>query len=129
MLEARRIGYEIEQSLGVWISNLTEAYFHLQKNDDAAAIAPLRKGLEIGREVGLFGLLIRLTDMLEKISIKALQERIEVDYVRELIRRNRLSPDPANPDLEQWPWPVKFYTLGRFGLLVDDRPVEFGRKV
>jgi DNA-binding SARP family transcriptional activator len=129
MAEARRIGYEIEQSLGVWISYLTEAYFHLQKNDYAAAIAPLRKGLEIGREVGLFGLLIRLTDMLEKISIKALQEGIEVDYVRELIRRNRLAPDPANPDLEQWPWPVKVYMLGRFGLLVDDRPVEFGRKV
>jgi DNA-binding SARP family transcriptional activator len=129
MAEARRIGLEIEQSLGVWISNLSEAYFHLQKNDDAAAIAPLRKGLEIGREVGLFGLLIRLTDMLEKISIKALQEGIEIDYVRELIRRNRLAPDPANPDLEQWPWPVKVHTLGRFGLLVDDRPVEFGRKV
>jgi len=129
MTETRRIGYEIEQSLGAWISNLTEAYFHLQKNDDAAAIAPLKKGLQIGREVGLFGLLIRLTNMLEKISIKALQEGIEVDYVRELIRRNRLAPDPANPDLEKWPWPVKVYTMGRFGLLVDDRPVEFGRKV
>ena len=67
--------------------------------------------------------------MFEKVSVKALEEGIEVDYVRELIRRNRLAPDPANPDLEQWPWPVKVYTLGRFGLLVDDRPVEFGRKV
>jgi LuxR family maltose regulon positive regulatory protein len=127
--EARRIGYEIEQSFGVWISYLTEAYFHLQRNDDAAAIAPLRKGLEIGREVGLFGILPRLTDMFEKISAKALQKGIEIDHVRELIRRNRLAPDPANPDLEQWPWAVKVYTLGRFGLLVDGRPVEFGRKV
>jgi DNA-binding SARP family transcriptional activator len=127
--EARRIGYEIEQSFGVWISYLTEAYFHLQRNDDAAAIAPLRKGLKIGREVGLFGILPRLTDMFEKISAKALQKGIEIDHVRELIRRNRLAPDPGNPDLEQWPWPVKVHTLGRFGLLVDDRPVEFGRKV
>lgn len=127
--EARRIGSEIDQSFGVWISYLTEAYFHLQRNDDAAAVAPLRKGLEIGRDVGLFGILQRLTDMFEKISAKALQEGIEIDYVRELIRRNRLSPDPANPDLERWPWPVKIHTLGRFGLLVDDRPAEFGRKV
>ena len=127
--EARRIGYEIEQSFGVWISYLTEAYFHLQRNDDAAAIAPLRKGLKIGREVGLFGILPRLTDMFEKISAKALQKGIEIDHVRELIRRNRIAPDPGNPDLEQWPWPVKIHTLGRFGLLVDDRPVEFGRKV
>ena len=127
--EARRIGYEIEQSFGVWISYLTEAYFLLERNDDAAAIAPLRKGLKIGREVGLFGILPRLTDMFEKISAKALQKGIEIDHVRELIRRNRIAPDPGNPDLEQWPWPVKIHTLGRFGLLVDDRPVEFGRKV
>ena len=127
--EARRIGLEIEQSFGVWISYLTEAYFHLERNDDAAAIAPLRQGLKVGREVGLFGILPRLTDMFEMISAKALKEGIEIDHIRELIRRNRLAPDPANPDLEQWPWPVKVYTLGRFGLLVNDRPIEFGRKV
>jgi len=127
--DARRIGSEVDQSFGVWISNLTESYLLLERNEDAAAIAPLKEGLRIGREVGLFGILPRLTDMFEKISARALKEGIEVDHVRELIRRNRLVPDPANPDLEQWPWPVKVYTMGRFGLLVDDRPVEFGRKV
>jgi LuxR family maltose regulon positive regulatory protein len=127
--EARRIGSEIEQSFGVWISYLTEAYFLLERNEDAAAIAPLRKGLEMGREAGLFGILQRLTGMFEMISVKALLEGIEVEYVRELIRRHRLAPNPANPDLEKWPWAVKIHTLGRFGLLVDDRPVEFGRKV
>jgi DNA-binding SARP family transcriptional activator len=127
--EARRIGSEIEQSFGVWISYLTEAYFHLQRNDDAAAIAPLKKGFMIGHEVGLFGILPRLTDMFEKVCAKALREGIEIEHVRELIRRNRFAPDPANPDLERWPWPVKVHTLGRFGFLVDDRPVEFGRKV
>jgi len=129
MAEARRHGYEIKNFYGVWASYLTEAYFHLERDDDAAAIAPLRKGLQVGRESGLFGASLRMQDMFVKISAKALQEGIEVEYVRELIRRNRLAPDPANPDLERWPWPVKVYTLGRFGLLVEDRPVEFGRKV
>ena len=127
--ETRRHGYEVRNFYGVWASYLTEAYFHLDRNDDAAATAPLRKGLQIGRETGLFGASLRMQDMFNKVSAKALEEGIEVDYVRELIRRNRLAPDPANPDLEQWPWPVKVYTLGRFGLLVDDRSVEFGRKV
>jgi len=127
--ETRRHGYEVRNFYGVWASYLTEAYFHLDRNDDAAAIAPLRKGLQIGRETGLFGASLRMQDMFNKVSAKALEEGIEVDYVRELIRRNRLAPDPANPDLEQWPWPVKVYMLGRFGLLVDDRSVEFGRKV
>jgi ATP/maltotriose-dependent transcriptional regulator MalT/DNA-binding SARP family transcriptional activator len=129
MAEARRHGYEIKNFYGVWASYLTEAYFHLRRNDDAAAIAPLKKGLQVGRETGLFGASLKMQDMFEKVSVKALQEGIEVDYVRELIRRNRLAPDPANPDLEQWPWPVKVHTLGRFGLLADDQPVEHGRKV
>ena len=127
--EARRIGNEIEHSAGVWVSYLTEAYFHLQRNDDAAAIAPLRKGLQVGREVGMFGASLRLQDVFEKVSVQAFKEDVEIDYVKELIRRNRLAPDPANPDLELWPWPVKVHTLGRFGLLADDRPVEYGRKV
>jgi LuxR family transcriptional regulator, maltose regulon positive regulatory protein len=127
--ETRRNGYEIQNFYGVWASYLTEAYFHLERNDDAAAIALLKKGLQIGRETGLFGASLRLQDMFEKFSVKALEEGIEIDYVRELIRRNQLSPDLANPDLEQWPWPVKVYTLGRFGLLVEDRSVEYGRKV
>ncbi|PWB65642.1 MAG: hypothetical protein C3F14_05265 [Deltaproteobacteria bacterium] len=67
--------------------------------------------------------------MLEKVAAMAFKEGIEVDYVKELIRRNRLAPGPANPDLEHWPWPVKVYTLGRFGLLVDEQPLEHGRKV
>jgi len=127
--ETRRIGYEIRNFYNVWLSYLTEAYFHLQKNDDASAVAPLRKGLQVGRETGLYGTMLPLSDMFAKVSVKALEEGIEVDYVRELIRRNRLAPDQENPDLEQWPWPVKVYTLGRFGLLVDDRAVEYGRKV
>jgi DNA-binding SARP family transcriptional activator len=127
--EERRIAYEIQNFFNVWLSYLTEAYFHLERNDDAAAIAPLKKGLQVGRETGIFGTSLRLKDFLEKVSVKALKEGIEIDYVRELIRRNRLAPDSANPDLEQWPWPVKVYTLGRFGLMVDDRPVEYGRKV
>jgi DNA-binding SARP family transcriptional activator len=127
--EERRIAYEIRNFFNVWLSFLTEAYFHLERNDLAAAIDPLRNGLQVGRETGIFGASLRLKDFFEKLFVRALEEGIEIDYVKELIRRNRLAPDPGNPDLEQWPWPVKVHTLGRFGLLVDDRPVEYGRKV
>src|SRR5439155_423229 len=32
-------------------------------------------------------------------------------------------------DVEPWPWPVKVYTLGRFAVLHDDRPLRFAGKV
>jgi DNA-binding SARP family transcriptional activator len=127
--ETRRIGYEIRNLFNIWLSYLTEAYFFLDRNDDAAAIAPLKKGLKVGRETGLYGSSLQLPAMLQKVAAMAFREEIEVDYVKELVRRNRLAPDPGNPDLEHWPWLVKGYTLGRFELLVHDRPVEYGRKV
>ena len=133
LAQARRIGSEIESPYVSWHSDLTDAYFHLARDDDATAVPLLKKGLMTGRENGfvdgLFPLFSLRPGFLGKVASKALEEGIEVDYVRDLIRRHRLVPDPANPDLEQWPWPVKVYTLGRFGLLADDRPVEFGRKV
>jgi LuxR family maltose regulon positive regulatory protein len=129
MAEARRIGTETEIPIGVWLSYLTEAYFHIERNDDTSPIASLGKGMEIGRKAGMLGTFLWLPDMLGNVAARALEAGIEVDYVRELIRRNRLAPDPENPGLEKWPWPVKIFTLGRFELLVDDRPVAFGRKV
>ena len=129
MGEARRIGTETEIPIGVWLSYMTEAYFHLERNEDASAIAPLKKGLQIGIENGIVGTTLFLPDMFERVAGKALEEGIKVDYVRDFIRRHGLVPDPKNPALEQWPWAVKVYTLGRFGLLAEDRPVEFGRKV
>ena len=129
LAQARRIGTETEIPIGVWLSYMTEAYFHLERDDDALAIPALGRGLQIGRETGMLGTFLWMPEMFVRVAARALEEGIEVDYVRELIRWNQLGPDPSNPDMEQWPWPVKVYTLGRFGLLVDDRPVEYGRKV
>ena len=36
---------------------------------------------------------------------------------------------PGNIETEAWPWPIRIYTLGRFELLLDDKPPEFSRKV
>jgi DNA-binding SARP family transcriptional activator len=63
-----------------------------------------------------------------RLCIKALEAGIEKGYVLGLIRKNRLVPDPSAPDLENWPWPVKVYTLGRFGLAVDGKVLPSARK-
>src|SRR5512143_3074875 len=55
LAHARRIGAEIESGLAAWLSALTEAYFHLDANDEAPAVALLREGLRIGREHGFYG--------------------------------------------------------------------------
>jgi LuxR family transcriptional regulator, maltose regulon positive regulatory protein len=57
----------------------------------------------------------------------ALEEGIEVDLVQDIIRMFRLKPPKDAPD--NWPWPVRIYTLGRFEARVNDEPIEFSRKL
>ena len=57
----------------------------------------------------------------------ALEEGIEVDLVQDIIRMFRLKPPSDAPD--NWPWPVRIVTLGRFEVRVNDEPIEFSRKL
>jgi DNA-binding SARP family transcriptional activator len=47
--------------------------------------------------------------------------------VRRTIQKYRIGPGPEAG--ETWPWPVRIYTLGRFEVVVGDRPLAFGQKV
>jgi DNA-binding SARP family transcriptional activator len=107
---------------------LAEAFFLLRLGDEEAALAPLRDGMRTGREKGLGGVYQPYPGFLARVAAKALEAGIEEEYVRELIRKNRLVPDPSAPDLEKWPWPVKVYTLGRFDLVVEEKVLVSARK-
>ncbi|MEK6663167.1 MAG: BTAD domain-containing putative transcriptional regulator [Pseudomonadota bacterium] len=58
----------------------------------------------------------------------ALDHGIEVDYVRSVIRRRNLMPDNPPLDVEHWPWPYRFYTLGRFSIIQDGQPLTLTAK-
>ncbi len=64
-----------------------------------------------------------------RLCMKALESGIEVEYVRHLIRKRQLMPLTPPLHLDQWPWPVKVYTLGGFELLRDEKPVVSPGKV
>lgn len=56
----------------------------------------------------------------------ALEHDIEADAAKQIIRRFRLRS--RETDGGEWPWPVKVMTLGRFEVLLNDRPLAFGHK-
>ena len=64
-----------------------------------------------------------------RLCVKALEAGIEVEYVRDLVRRRGLVPENPPLHIENWPWAVKIRTLGTFELLKDGRPLQFSRKV
>jgi two-component SAPR family response regulator len=58
-----------------------------------------------------------------------LEAGIEVGYVQNLIRKLNLVPDEQSTEIESWPWPVKIYTLGRFEVCIDGKPIQFSGKI
>jgi len=67
--------------------------------------------------------------MMADLCQRALEAGIEVDYVKRLIRKRNLMPNPPPIDCEQWPWALKFYTLGRFKIVRGDEVLQFSGKV
>jgi len=57
----------------------------------------------------------------------ALRVGVESAFVRQTIRQYRIAPG-AEAD-EHWPWAVRIYTLGRFEVLLGDKPLTFGQKM
>jgi LuxR family maltose regulon positive regulatory protein len=127
--KALSIGIQSRNEFTPFICLLTEAYFYLRQGKEAAALESIRNGMRIGREKGFANLFMWLPGVMESVAAKAIEKGIEVAYVKNLIRRNALLPDASYTEIEEWPWPLKIFTLGRFSIMKDESPLQFSRKV
>jgi len=107
---------------------LVKADIAFHQGDKASGLAALGKALSIGRENGYFHYDNWIPSFMTRLCVKALEEGLEVPYVRELIRKRNLVPASPPLEIETWPWPVAVYTLGRFDILKDGRPLTYSRK-
>jgi LuxR family transcriptional regulator, maltose regulon positive regulatory protein len=103
-------------------------YFLLERGRLGRALPLLRRTLEEARQRGYVNRAFWTPDFMTRLFSVALEHDIEVPYVQASIQRRRLAPPPQAPQLESWPYAVKIRTLGRFGVLIASRPLEFGGK-
>ncbi|HEU0204586.1 MAG TPA: BTAD domain-containing putative transcriptional regulator [Burkholderiaceae bacterium] len=94
------------------------AYAALQQGDVPACHALLREALPLGRHHGWLLLFRPLPGPAARLCAAALHAGIEVDYVRDIIKKRGLLPPDASCD--DWPWPLKLYLLGAFRVEVDE---------
>ena len=112
----------------VFIGLLVQAEFALPHDPDAG-LGYLREAMAIGRQEDCFHtFFFWRSQTMANLCVAALEAGVEVDYVRRLVRRRGLVPASPPLHLQDWPWPVKIYTLGRFGILKDDAPLAFSGK-
>jgi LuxR family maltose regulon positive regulatory protein len=126
--EARRICRTINVYQAEFRCLLAEAQFAFDRGEEGHGKELLRGAMALGRERGYENAFFWAPSEMAKLCVKALEAEIEVDYVRDLVRKRNLVPDQPPYGCGQWPWPLKIFTLGRFEIFVDGKPVEFSGK-
>ncbi len=108
---------------------LAKARFAFEEENDSSGLLSLQEAFALGREGGFVETFIDHPPTMAMLCAKALEAGIEVEYIRDFIRKRNLITEKPSSFLENWPWPLKIYTLGRFAILRDGQPVQFSRKV
>ncbi len=111
-----------------WDCLLVQAYAAFRAGDDMLGHRKLEEVFGLGRSHGYFGAPACPGYAITLLCIRALAAGIETAYARDLARIWGPSSERPPLELENWPWAVKVYTLGRFEILRDDRPLAFSRK-
>ena len=101
------------------------SYLRAGHADDAAQA--LRPAWQLAADVRYYQLLAPMRAELAELAAFALERGIATTFARELIARRRLRP--ASRAMSQWPWPLRIFTLGRFAVHVDGKPLKFEGKV
>jgi len=104
---------------------LAEAQFAFDRGDEASGLDFMRKAMAIGKEQGYVTTDFWIPSVMAKLCVKALEAGIEIEYVQDIIRRRNLISDTPPFECENWPWAVKIYTLGQFGLFINGKPLQF----
>jgi len=104
------------------------AYFLIERGRAARAVPWLAGILAAAKKGGEFNRVFWRPAFLARLYALALEHGIEVEYVQQAIRRRRLAPPQEAARLDDWPFPVRIHTLGRFTVLLDGKPLEFSGK-
>jgi len=104
------------------IGTLLEAYIDYSAGNDSKGLELLTIGMTSAREIHFtnFGCLPK--EVLANLCARALLENVEPGFVRDLILANSLD-SVIGRDVASWPVPVKIYSMGRFSLAVNGRPL------
>jgi LuxR family maltose regulon positive regulatory protein len=128
MARVREIDAAIGTSYLTFFARLAEAHYAFEAGDRAAGLAELRTAMTLSREREFITLPWLHHKIMTDLCVTALEEDIETEHVRALIRMWRLKADPMRVTIAGWPWTVRCHTLGRFVVDLDGRPLTFQRK-
>ncbi|MDA8135452.1 MAG: hypothetical protein M0T82_12595, partial [Desulfobacteraceae bacterium] len=110
-----------------------QAHFAFEEGDAKIGGKALGEALILARKSGYVFCTDDHPGITARLCMKALEKGIETEYVREIISRRGFTP-PAETGtdllaLDEWPYPLKIFTLGQFKIVRDGTPFMFSGKV
>jgi DNA-binding SARP family transcriptional activator len=122
--KSRKIGAKQIQ----YLCYLIDAEIQLGGENQQKALEPVEKALALGRRQEYTNTWLWRPEPIAKLYLKALEARIETQYVQGLIRQRRLYPPNDSGDTRHWPRPIRLQTLKQFSVTVDEKEIGlFGR--
>ncbi len=128
LFEAKEYADAIKSRFFEYNCELFDAHIEFSDGDEEGGRRRLQKAFAVGRENGYSQALWLVPGFLSDLCIKALEHGVEIDYAKSLISAHGLSHDSPPFHIENWPWLLKIYTLGRFQILRDNKPLVFSGK-
>jgi LuxR family maltose regulon positive regulatory protein len=126
---AHELSLQTKSTIFEFMCLAAKAKIELDLKKDKEVLELLRQCLSMGRENNYLNMVWWWNpSMMAKLCAKAITAGIEVEYVHQLIRAHKLSLEPPPHHIDNWPWMIKVYTLGRFQVLSNEVPIEFSGK-
>lgn len=122
LARGRRIAEAMQSPILNFQADLCEALFAFDGDDETRCAASLQRAFGVGATQDYLNYNYFRPDIMARLCAFALERGIEPEYARHLVRERHLRP--PGPQVEAWPWSVKVFTLGRFGLLIDGKPAS-----
>jgi len=107
---------------------MIEAYMALGAGNGKKTHQALEKFFYVGRKYGFLKHHLFVPRVMTGLCRRALEEGIETEHVRRLICECSFVPEPPPVEMDEWPWPVRIFTFGRFSITRRGQPVKFSGK-
>ena len=129
LLHVRYAARNIKNHLLEYVSFLIYAHIAINHGRKRSGLNSLRYALELGREYGYMNSLWWQPKLVAALCAVALEEGIETEYVRKLIKKHKLLPDTMSKTIDLWPWAFRIYTFDKCRLLREDEHIGIMTKL
>ena len=100
-----------------------EAHYTLQYQSRSEYLQALKKMFAFASRLNLLNGNLWARRPLLLFCMDALENSIEVEFVQKLIRKRSLIPEEPPLRLDNWPWQIRVYTLGRYNVIKGQKPL------